>query len=200
MLFGVTAFKHRCQLRNSYPTKSTLALTISYLSNYGDFTPLNTLMFMYINIYGEIESRIKKNCNSASLTPSGCLWKAMSQAHKLEIKGMWHVFILSGSTAKKRNGMAFVIFITQGDKLICGWWCAAPKWDLLYPRNCINCPKREESFHATDRCTGSPEEVRLSMWSPQLFAGSEMEAVKWRVWRDWVTGRIRMTWSFFPSY
>lgn len=145
MLFGgVTAFKHRCQPRNSYPTKSTLALTISYLYNYGDFTPLNTLMFMYINIYGEIDSRIKKNCNSASLTSSGCSWKAISQAHKLEIKGMWHVFILSGSTVKKRKGMEFVIFITQGDKLICGWWCVAPKWDLLYPRNCINCPKREE--------------------------------------------------------
>lgn len=38
----------------------TCMLWLSYLYNYGDFTPFNTFMFMYINIYGEIDSSIKK--------------------------------------------------------------------------------------------------------------------------------------------
>lgn len=59
-VIGITAFKHRHQPRNFYPTKSMHALTVSYLYNYGDFTPFNTFMFMYINIYGEIDSCIKK--------------------------------------------------------------------------------------------------------------------------------------------
>lgn len=51
----VTAFKHRQQQRHSYPTRRMHALTVFYLYNCGDFTPFNTFMLIYMNIYGEID-------------------------------------------------------------------------------------------------------------------------------------------------
>jgi hypothetical protein len=60
MFYGVTAFKQRHQQRHAYPAWRLPALTVFYLYNYGDFTPFNTFMFMYMNIYGEIDLSIKK--------------------------------------------------------------------------------------------------------------------------------------------
>lgn len=154
--------------RNSFPTWNNHSLFFSYLCNYQDFTSFNTFMFMYVNIYWEIDQSIKKESHSGSLISSGCLWRGyFTNTHTTNQRDVTPFYII-GQHGEEKNEMEFVNFITQGDKLICGWWCAAPKWDLLHPQNCVKCLKREGSFHTPDRLIGFPEEVRLETYKSTI--------------------------------
>lgn len=77
-------------------------------------------MFMYMNIYWEIDVGIKKKSHSASLTSSGCLWRGYFTNTQATNQRDVTPFYIARQHGKEKNEMEFVNFITQGDMLICG--------------------------------------------------------------------------------
>lgn len=126
------------------------------------------------------------------MTSSGCLWRGYFTNTQATNQRDVTPFYIIRQHGEEKNEMEFVNFITQGDKLICGWWCAAPKWDLLHPWNCVKSLKREGSSHAIDSSIDSPVEVRLETYKfaivrrrSSVWSGEQEETTCMKNFNDW---------------